>query len=122
MRVRVLAPAKVNLFLYVKGLLTNGFHDLEMLMERIGLSDEIIVEDCSSGISLEVEGQKDIGSVEDNLVYRAAKLFTEYHKINKGHNITLYKKIPVAAGLGGGSSDGAAVLRALNLKHPLQRN
>lgn len=109
------APAKVNTLLRVIGRRENGYHDLQMVMVPLTLADEIELSSAKSGIELTSDGAGDAGMMnEKNLVWRAAKLFIENAKIDKGIRIHLNKKIPIAAGLGGGSSDAAAVLIGLN--------
>lgn len=121
MRVKVFAPAKINLGLEILEKLDNGYHAVDMVMQSISLSDEIIVE-RSLNEEIVVECSKDIGcSFEKNLAYKAAKIFMEYIGIeNLGIKIYISKNIPQGAGLGGGSADAAAVLYALNLL--LKRN
>lgn len=116
MELNINAPAKVNLFLRVIGSRPDGYHDLFMVMEKLSLFDEIGLREIPSGIELVVEGEDvDAGMVaEKNLAYRAAQLFKEAADEKRGVRIHLKKKIPVAAGLGGGSSDAAAVLKGLN--------
>lgn len=114
--IRVKAPAKVNLLLRVVGRRDDGYHDLEMVMVPLSLADELEVEEASSGIELVVDGARDKGMVgERNLAWRAAAAMQAEAGRREGVRIRLQKRIPVAAGLGGGSSDAAAVLRALNL-------
>lgn len=111
--VTVEAPAKVNLWLKVLGRETSGYHSLETLFCAIDLCDRIHVEAAPDGVALEVQGETDTGPVEENLVVRAARRFL--HAVGRGGvRIRLEKRIPSAAGLGGGSSDAAATLRALN--------
>jgi 4-diphosphocytidyl-2-C-methyl-D-erythritol kinase len=110
------APAKINLFLRVLGRRDDGYHDLETWMQKIDLYDLIELEVCS-GERIEF-GTDDtaIPADETNLAVRAAKAFFRVSNNGKGYGvrITLQKKIPVAAGLGGGSSDAGTVLRGLN--------
>lgn len=109
------APAKVNLVLRVLGKRPNGYHDLFMVMEKLSLSDELTLESIPSGIELLVDGESDAGmQMEKNLAWRAAAAFREAAKEKRGVRIRLTKRIPVAAGLGGGSSDAGAVLKGLN--------
>ena len=112
--IKVLAPAKINLFLQINGNLPGGFHDLSMLMQRISLSDEISLEK-SDTTELIVDGENNMGVLEKNLAYRAAKAFFKFVDEENGVKIKLKKIIPTAAGLGGGSSDAAAVLRGMNV-------
>ena len=91
----------------------DGYHDLETLFERIGLCDEITLKKRPSGIVLKVSSREVPGGPQ-NLVFKAAKLLQEEYKTGKGVEITLKKRIPVSAGLGGGSSNAATVLLGLN--------
>ena len=112
------APAKINLYLRVIGRRPDGYHLLETVMQKVTLYDEIELRPRSEGIRLRCSG----GGVPENrmnLVYRAAELLLHANRERRGGaecgvDITLTKKIPVAAGLGGGSSDAAAMLRGLN--------
>lgn len=110
------APAKVNLFLCVLERRPDGFHEIETLFQAISLSDRLVVsvedDDPERPVTLLVEGA-DLGPVEANLAYRAAELFREAAETTASVRIALTKVIPAGAGLGGGSSDAAAVLRAL---------
>ena len=106
------APAKINLFLDVLNKRDDGYHNLSMIMQTIDLCDEIDIEKAEK-ISLECN-KDGIPLNEKNLVWKAADLFFEYTKINGGCKIYLKKVIPDGAGLGGGSSDAAQVLIALN--------
>jgi len=110
--VRVLAPAKVNLRLRVLGSRTDGYHDLDTLFQAIDLTDEVEVELCPEGIELDVQNA-DLGPVTDNLAYRAAARLAGCLGYEGGIAVSLTKRIPAGAGLGGGSSDAAAVLRCL---------
>ncbi len=113
MAVTAVARAKINLTLDVLGKRPDGYHELEMVMQSIELHDDL--EFCPAGrdISLTIEGS-DLSPGPDNLVYRAAELIRRQGRIRTGVQIRLVKAIPVAAGLGGGSADAAAALRALN--------
>ncbi len=107
------APAKVNLFLEILGKRDDGFHELETVMQEISITDLLRFKETEEGIRLECEDNS-IPLNEDNLVYKAAKLIQRECGIEKGALIRLEKRIPVGAGLGGGSSDAAATLKALN--------
>ncbi len=110
------APAKINLMLRVVGKRPDGYHDLVTWMQKLSLYDHISLTLTSSpSISLDVIGA-DIPADESNLAWRAAELFLKRSNQleNFGVSIKLEKVIPAAAGLGGGSSDAGAVLRALN--------
>lgn len=108
------APAKVNLRLRVLGREQSGFHGLETLFCAISLADEIRVARRDDGeVELVVDGQAPTALPEDNLVVRAARAYAREIGEAGGFAIHLYKRIPSAAGLGGGSSDAAATLLAL---------
>lgn len=110
------APAKLNLYLHVTGRQANGFHDLDSLAVFAGVGDAIRVESAQR-LSLAIEGPQAAGlaqePVESNLAYKAALALAE--KLNRKPDaaITLTKNLPIASGIGGGSSDAAATLRAL---------
>lgn len=111
--VRVRAPAKVNLALRILGRRSSGFHDLETVFQAVDLCDELAVRPREApGVDLVVHGA-DVGPPADNLVARAARAFFEAAGIEGGVEIRLTKRIPAGAGLGGGSSDAGATLRAL---------
>lgn len=117
MSLRVAAPAKVNLSLRVLGRREDGFHEIRTLFQALDLGDELRVSRGGRGVSLEVRGP-DLGPTEENLAYRAAELFLEAFGETQGVHIELTKWIPAGAGMGGGSSDAAAVLRALSWLSP----
>lgn len=112
-RVRVAAHAKANLFLRVLGREASGYHSIETLFTLLELADEITVERTDGGIELAVEGA-DTGPLEENLAFRAAQLVLAATGGRFGVRMLLRKQIPVGAGLGGGSSDAAATLHAVN--------
>jgi 4-diphosphocytidyl-2-C-methyl-D-erythritol kinase len=110
---RVAAHAKVNLFLRILARETSGFHQIETAFALLELADELVVRRTASGVALDVDGP-DLGPVDDNLAVRAARMVLEATGNRFGVAIQLTKRIPVRAGLGGGSSDGAAALHAVN--------
>ncbi|UOQ91350.1 4-(cytidine 5'-diphospho)-2-C-methyl-D-erythritol kinase [Halobacillus shinanisalinarum] len=108
------APAKINLSLDVLHKRKDGFHEVEMVMTTVDLADRIELSRLRSG-AIRVESEnRFVPNDERNLAYRAAKLMKDHYKIDKGVRIFIEKNIPVAAGLAGGSSDAAAVLRGVN--------
>lgn len=110
----VLAPAKVNLCLHVLGRRTDGYHDLAMLMQRVALFDRLEVELVSgTEISVECPGLV-LTAGDQNIVEQAVRLLLAHVGIKQGVSIVMEKSIPVAAGLGGGSSNAAAVLETLD--------
>ena len=111
----VQAYAKINLWLRVFGKDTRGYHAIETLFQRISLADTLEIELAPSGIAL--SAPQALGPSRDNLVVRAAERFFRETGIGGGARITLTKGIPWNAGLGGGSSDAAATLLALNELH-----
>jgi 4-diphosphocytidyl-2-C-methyl-D-erythritol kinase len=117
----LLAPAKINLTLRVIGRLPNGYHELDSWMHKVQLADELTLRQTDkTGIHLLCPGS-DLPTDESNLVYQAALKFYEYIDVSPSLEIILKKKIPIAAGLGGGSSDCAAVLMGLSdwFDHPI---
>ena len=109
---RVLSPAKVNLHLRVLGRRPDGYHDLDTLFQAIDLTDEVGVELRGERIALDVHGP-DLGPPDENLAYRAAARLATSVGFEGGVALRITKRIPAGAGLGGGSSDAAAVLRCL---------
>ena len=111
---QILAPAKINLSLKIHDLRNDGFHELETLIARVSLYDEIRIDKVGpKGIKFRCDDPS-VPQSDDNLAVRAAKAFFKTTKIEPAISIELKKKIPHGAGLGGGSSDAASVLLALN--------
>src|SRR5262245_53547025 len=112
---QVLAPAKINVSLNIFGRRTDGFHELDTLIAPISLYDEINIAKAQAGKGIEFCcDDPSVPHGDDNLAVRAAKAFFDTTKIEPAVSIELKKKIPHGAGLGGGSSDAASVLLALN--------
>ncbi|MCU0560785.1 MAG: 4-(cytidine 5'-diphospho)-2-C-methyl-D-erythritol kinase [Desulfobacterales bacterium] len=116
MMVRILSPAKINLFLRITGRRADGYHNLLSLMCRVGLFDEIRLRLASAPVRLECS-DPGLPRGEANLAVRAALIFFEALGRPAGVEISLEKRIPVSAGLGGGSSNAASVLMGLNHAH-----
>ena len=110
---KIKAYAKINLMLNIIGKRPDGYHDVDMIMQTIGLCDVIDVEKRMN--SIEITGTGHIPYDETNLAYKAAKLFLDITGIRTGVKIHIQKNIPVCAGMAGGSTDAAAVLKAMNL-------
>ncbi|MBC8061131.1 MAG: 4-(cytidine 5'-diphospho)-2-C-methyl-D-erythritol kinase [Clostridiaceae bacterium] len=108
----VKAYAKINLSLDVVGKREDGYHLLKMIMQNIELYDLLNVKKIDSGIIISCN-KKFVPTDERNIAYKAAKLFKETYCISAGVSIEIRKNIPVAAGLAGGSTDAAAVLKAM---------
>ncbi|MFD1204495.1 MULTISPECIES: 4-(cytidine 5'-diphospho)-2-C-methyl-D-erythritol kinase [Sporosarcina] len=108
------APAKINLTLDVLHKRPDGFHEVEMIMTTVDLADRVWLRQTDDGrITIKVS-ERFVPNDRKNLAYQAAEILKKRYGVVKGVEITLDKKIPVAAGLAGGSSDAAAVLRGLN--------
>ena len=113
-KIRINANAKINLFLEVGARRADGYHDIESVMQSVTLCDTVTVcagEEVPEGIRLECGG---LYTDERNIAYRAAALFFAESGSEPRADIVIEKRIPIAAGLAGGSTDGAAVLYALN--------
>src|SRR5881409_3615896 len=117
------AAAKINLALEVLGKRGDGYHEVATVMQAVDLSDRLVIEDAPV-LELRVSAP-DLPSDGRNLVVRAAHALRAAAVVSRGARITLDKRIPVAAGLGGGSADAAAVLLGLNrlwrLRWPVAR-
>jgi len=113
-RLRVAAPAKINLFLHVTRRRPDGYHDLQSLVAFADIGDMLVME-RAIGFSLDIEGPfaSGLAGDSDNLVLKAARALDEYLGLNEGAHVTLVKNLPVASGIGGGSADAAAALRGL---------
>lgn len=114
---RVLAPAKINWTLEVLRQRPDGYHEIRSVMQTLDLCDTVTLREAED-ITLELTGDAAAlagADPEHNLAVRAARAFSTRVGINRGVHIAIEKRIPVAAGLGGGSSDAAAVLRGLNV-------
>lgn len=107
------AHAKINLTLDVTGFTDNGYHSLSMIMQSVALADLLTIDAISEGI-LFSSGSTRIPVNENNLVFKAARLFLDAMSLPHNVHIDLKKRIPVSAGLAGGSADAAAVLTGLN--------
>ena len=106
--VRILAPAKINLGLAVLGRRADGYHELRTVFQAISLCDRLVLRTARGGVRVNCPTLPGLG--ENNLAHRAARLFLERTGVNDGVRIDLEKHIPAQGGLGGGSSDAAAVL------------
>lgn len=112
-RLVVEAPAKINLYLKIVARRPDGYHDIDSLMQKLALADRLSLSRGKKGLRLTCPGS-DLPTDKGNLACRAARVFFEQTGLAADVDIVLEKKIPVAAGLGGGSSDAAAVLKGLN--------
>ncbi len=114
----VVAPAKLNLYLDVLKKRPDGYHNIETLFEKIDLKDEIIIKETKKGVDVKVEPRL-CPEGKDNIVYKAVQALFKASNMSFGLDIVIKKGIPVAAGLGGGSSDAASVLCSINDKFEL---
>ena len=115
-QITVKAYAKINLGLDVLGRLENGYHELRMIMQTVGIYDTLVLKKIpEEGKILLTTDREDLPCDEKNLAYRAASLMFQKFALSGGIEITLEKRIPMAAGMAGGSADAAAVLRGINV-------
>jgi len=110
---RVLAPAKINLFLHITGQRANGYHELQTVFQFVGLHDELCFRPLDTA-DISLDTAFDDVVADDNLVLRAARVLQAASGYSGGCELSLEKSIPSGAGLGGGSSDAAATLVVLN--------
>jgi len=111
---RLPSPAKINLGLRIIGKRPDGYHEIETVLQMIGLWDSLTFILQDEGIELICQGRGPLPAGRDNLIYRAAELLRERTGVGRGVKIVLEKRIPLMAGLGGGSSNAAMTLLALN--------
>lgn len=121
---KIKAYAKINLGLDVISRRSDGYHEVKMIMQSIGLCDELTLEKTPGQITVTTDSS-DLPSQEDNLIYKAARLMFDTFQISGGVHIHLKKVIPIAAGMAGGSTDAAAAMKGINrlfdLELPLSR-
>jgi 4-diphosphocytidyl-2-C-methyl-D-erythritol kinase len=111
---RLKSYAKLNLYLQVRNIRRDNYHNIITLFEKISLHDEIRIKPRRDGKIRVTCNNKDVPSGEANLAYRAAYLLRQKAGIDNGADIHINKRIPVAAGLGGGSSNAASAILGLN--------
>ena len=107
------AYAKINLGLDVIGRLPNGYHEVKMIMQTVGIYDVLTLEKIPEGIVVTTDNGE-LPTDENNLIYKSAKLMQEKYKLPCGVRIHLEKNIPIAAGMAGGSTDAAATFTGMN--------
>lgn len=112
-QLEILAPAKVNLYLGVLGKRADGYHEIVSVMQKLDLADRLHLSLEGRGVTLHCPASP-LPEDHDNLCWKAARAFFDWTGLPDAVRITLHKRVPVAAGLGGGSSDAAAVLLGLN--------
>jgi 4-diphosphocytidyl-2-C-methyl-D-erythritol kinase len=112
--VTISAPAKINLFLKVIGKRPDGYHDIFSWFQALDLADQLEIERLDSPeIEIHVD-RKDLPTGPENLIFKSLRLLQERLGIRSGFRVSLVKRIPIAAGLGGGSSDAAAAIKGVN--------
>lgn len=109
------APAKINLFLYVHNRREDGYHEISTLMVPVSLFDRVTLSKKGRGIEVFCHGMADVPDGRENIAYRAAEGFFDTFSVTGGVRIDIEKSIPAGAGLGGGSSDAAAVLKGMSI-------
>lgn len=109
---RLPAPAKLNLFLHINGRLPNGYHELQTVFQLIDFCDWLTFSSNATGF-IRLDSGLDLPE-QDNLIVRAARLLQQHSRCKQGANIILDKRLPMGGGVGGGSSDAATTLLALN--------
>ena len=107
------AYAKINLGLDVIGRLPDGYHQVKMVMQTVGIYDELTFERAEQGIQITTDSGI-LPTDENNLIYKAARLMMEKYRIEEGIRVHLQKNIPIAAGMAGGSTDAAAAMQGMN--------
>ena len=112
-KIKIAAPAKINLFLEILGKRQDGYHEIETVMQEVSLFDYIYMENYDKNVVFTCSNPK-LSAGEDNLVVKAVRLLQNESKTYRGVKIHLDKRIPIGAGLGGGSSDAVATLVGLN--------
>ena len=110
---RIPSYAKINLFLRIGKKLSSGYHNIQSVMQKIELSDTIHIEPINENKIIVECTNKELES-EENLAYKAAVLLKKEYNVKQGARIFIEKNVPLEAGLGGGSSNGATVLTNLN--------
>lgn len=110
---QIKAFAKINLGLDVVRRLENGYHEVKMVMQTVGIYDELTLTRTQEGITVTTD-HEELPTDDNNLIYKAAKIMMEEYHIPSGIHIHLKKNIPVAAGMAGGSTDAAATFKGIN--------
>lgn len=120
-RIRVKARSKINLSLDIKGLMDNGYHEVEMIMQSINLYDRIFITKKQDGFSMS-SSSSDVPLDGRNIIYKTWALMKERFMIESGIDVFLEKNIPIAAGMAGGSADSAAMIMGINELFDLKLN
>ncbi len=115
---QIKAYAKINLGLDVVRRLENGYHEVKMVMQTVGIYDELTLTRTEEGITVTTD-KEELPTDDGNLIYKAAKIMMETYHIEGGIHIHLKKNIPIAAGMAGGSTDAAATFKGINRLYDL---
>lgn len=114
-QIQISSPAKINLFLRILDRRLDGYHNIETVFEKVSLFDRLIIkENPANKIIIESNIKDSLFLNKNNTIYKAILLIKRKFRINRGVYVNIEKNIPIGAGLGGGSSDAAATLKALN--------
>jgi len=116
---KIKAYAKINLGLDVIGRLENGYHEVRMIMQTVGIYDELSFQKQDAGIVITTDAGE-LPTDENNLIYKAAKLMFDTYQVQGGVKIHLQKNIPIAAGMAGGSTDAAATMKGIRELYGLE--
>lgn len=116
---KIKAYAKINLGLDVIGRLENGYHEVRMIMQTVGIYDELSFQKQDEGIVISTDAGE-LPTNQDNLIYKAAKLMFDTYQVQGGVRIHLQKNIPIAAGMAGGSTDAAATMKGIRELYGLE--
>ncbi|MFN3966885.1 MAG: 4-(cytidine 5'-diphospho)-2-C-methyl-D-erythritol kinase [Endomicrobiia bacterium] len=111
---KLLSPAKINLSLRILNKREDGYHNIKSILQTVSLYDEIFISDSSSGKEIDFVCKPEVTKKpEDNLAYKAILLLKRYTSEKRKVKVKIIKNIPVGAGLGGGSSNAATILKGL---------
>ncbi len=112
-KLKLQAPAKINLGLSITGKRQDGYHNLKTVFCQISLFDQLTIEETGDGVMIDCDNST-VPIDERNTVYKAINILKTKYNVKKGVEVSINKNIPVEAGLGGGSSDAAATILGLN--------
>ncbi len=115
---QIKAYAKINLGLDVLRRLENGYHEVKMVMQTVGIHDELTLTRTETGITVTTDNEE-LPTDDNNLIYKAARIMMEEYQLKGGIHIHLKKNIPIAAGMAGGSTDAAATFKGINRLYDL---
>nr|WP_297394957.1 4-(cytidine 5'-diphospho)-2-C-methyl-D-erythritol kinase [uncultured Peptostreptococcus sp.] len=111
--IRLKAMGKINLSIDIKGILDDGYHDVEMVMQSVNLSDKLLIRKSEEGFSMKCSNA-DVPVGKKNIIYKTWMIMKNKYKIDGGIEVFLEKNIPIAAGMAGGSANSAAIFVGIN--------